>query len=166
MTLPKRANKRREPVYMRLEKVAVLSTGEERIAFVAADPQEAAILKGRKFKPGDVIRADFSKPRNPKHHRLVMATVAFLVNSCELFETIDQALIAIKVGMGYCDPVIDGSTGRTLYIVRSISFDALDEDGFATFHKDLVRFITTRYLKDMTPEQVEEAVQLMSGTDA
>lgn len=161
--LPKRAARRRDPIYLSLEEVQLTRTGRICKAFVAADPREAQVLNGRKFKLGDVLRADIHKPRNPKHHRLVMATVAFLVNNCGIFETVDQALIAIKVGMGYCDPVIDGGTGRTLYIVRSISFDSMSQDAFEQFHADLLRFITARYLKGMTPAQLEEAASLMDG---
>lgn len=161
--LPKRANRRREPIYLRLTQMVAPETGELRKVFVAANDQEAEVLRGRKYQLGDVLRAEIHKARNPKHHRLVMATIAFLVHNCEFFTTIEQALIAIKVGMGYCDPVIDGGTGKTLYIVRSISFDAMGEDEFDTFHSDLLKFITTRYLKDMTPEQLEEAASLMDG---
>lgn len=163
--VPKRAKRRREPIYLRLQPMADMHTGEVRQAFVAASAQEAEVLRARKYELGSVLRAEIHKPRNPKHHRLVMATIALLVEHVDEIDTIDQALMIAKVGMGYCDPVIDGTTGRTLYIVRSIAFDAMGEDEFSTFHKDLCRFIGKRYLGGMTPEQVNEMAQIMAGTD-
>lgn len=164
----RRANARREPSYMRLVELLDPDTGELRACFVAAGAQEAEALRKRKLHRGDVYRVEIRKPRNPKHHRLVMATVAFLVDNCELFDTIDQALMALKVGMGLCDPIIhvlpNGKT-QTAYVVRSISFDSMDEDEFANFHRDLLRFITKRYLQDMTPEQVNEFALLTAGSD-
>lgn len=164
----RRASARREPVYLRLVELLDQETGELRACFVAAGAQEREVLRKRKLHIGDVYRAEIRKPRNPKHHRLVMATVAFLVDNCELFDTVDQALTAIKVGMGYCDPIIhvlpNGKT-QTAYVVRSISFDSMDEDEFATFHRDLLRFITKRYLTGMTPEQVNEFAMLTAGSD-
>lgn len=162
----RRASRRREPIYAEVVEAQLTRDGKIKAVFAAADSREAEILKGRKYKVGDVVRLDISKPRNPKHHRLVLATIAFLVHNTEAFDTIDQALIAIKVGMGYCDPVIDGSTGKTLWILRSISFDRMSEDEFSTFHADLLKFITARYLKGMTPEQLEEAASLMDGGNA
>lgn len=166
--LPKRAKARREPIYLKLAELVEPSTGELRKCFVAANRQEGEVLRTRKLTVGDVYRCELHKPRHAKHHRLVMATLAFLVDNCEIFDTIDQALVAIKVGMGYCDPIIHvDAKGRTqtAYIPRSIAFDAMDEDAFAKFHVDLVRFITKRYLPGMTPEQMGQAVELMKGTD-
>lgn len=164
----RRANARREPVYLRLVELVDPASGELRACFVAAGAQEREVLRKRRLSLGDVYRAEIRKPRNPKHHRLVMATIAFLVSNCELFDTIDQALTAIKVGMGLCDPVIHmlpGGKTQTAYVVRSISFDSMDEDEFGNFHRDLLRFITKRYLQGMTPDQVNEFAMLTAGSD-
>lgn len=160
----KRAPRRRQPVYLRLREMIEPETGEVRAAFVAADAREREVLRTRKYHLGDVLRADIHKPRNPKHHRLAMATIALLVEHVEGIDTIEQALTIAKVGMGYCDPVIDGGTGKTLWVMRSIAFDAMDETEFSTFHRDLCRFIAKRYLPNMTPEQVADMAQIMEGT--
>lgn len=165
MSLAKRAPRRREPLYLRLLPMVDPRTGEERKAFVAADDREAAVLKSRKLSVGDVYRCELHKPRNPAHHRLVMATMQFMVENVDGIDTIDQALMLVKIGMGYCDPVIDGTTGRTLYIVRSISFDAMGEDEFSTFHRDLVRFITKRYLGGMDEATQAQFADLVAGTE-
>jgi hypothetical protein len=154
MPLPGRAKRRREPVYLRVVKGAL----------VPASGQDAERLRERGYHIGDELRAELAKPRNPRFHRKVMALLQLVLENQEGLQTIDQLLTVVKIKLGRAQPFVDSATNRTYWVPESIAFDAMDEGAFQEFWRDLCTLVATDYLPDMTREQVEQAAEMMDPT--
>lgn len=151
MTLPGRAKRRREPVYLRVIKGALVPNSER--------DREAMRLRG--YHMGDVLRAELAKPRNPRHHALVMALLQRVLDNQEGLLTIDQLLTVLKIKLGRAQPYVDAGSGRTFWVVESISFDAMDQGAFEVFWSDLCKVVARDYFPGMAPDEVGEMAQMM-----
>lgn len=81
-----KAKRARRPIYGEFVAVAVLETGEERIAFVTQHPIDGRLMKERGWRRGDQARAEFKKARNAKFLRLAHAVGNLLVDHVDGFE--------------------------------------------------------------------------------
>lgn len=98
--------------------------------FVAADEPSAELC--RKYKVGDVYKADIVKPRSYDHHKLCFAllslTYANLPEKYEaLWPTFDAFRYAMADASGHVEEytTLDGEIKRR---ARSISYDAIPDD--------------------------------------
>jgi hypothetical protein len=101
------------------------------------DDQDAWARFARKLevmKPGTCLRMEWSRPRNGPHHRRLFALLQVVAESSDTYDTRDKALVAVKLAAGYCDDAIDPRTGKTVPIVRSIRYEAMDQPAFERFY--------------------------------
>lgn len=132
-------------------------------ALVPASQKDAEFMRARKYHMGDILSADLSKPRHPKHHRLVMSLLKLVLDSSEHVQTIDQLLTIVKIKMGRVQTFIDAVAGKTYYVPESIAYASMDQGEFDIFWRDLKDMVTRDYLPGMTPEQVEAAIDRMEN---
>lgn len=151
MARPQRAKVKREPVFLRVVKGG----------FEPASEHYAAMLRAKGFRRGDLVRAELTKPRNPRHHRLVFATLQRVLDNLDTAMTVEQLLTILKIKLGRAVPYVDSGTGRTYWVPESLAFDAMDESEFSVFHRDLCRVIVRDYFPNWTPEQVAELAEMM-----
>lgn len=137
-----RAKRQRDAIFLRVVKGG----------FEPASDFYADLLRARKYRVGDVLRAELTKPRNPRHHRLVFGLLAKVAD--QLGITTDALLVLVKIRLGMVQPIIDSATGKTYYVPESVDFENMDQGQFATFHRDLCRLIATTWLPHMTADQV------------
>lgn len=147
-----RAKRRREPVYLRVTPQGT---------FEPASALYSSMLRDKKFRVGDVVRAELTRPRYPKHHRLVMGLLQRVLENMDGLQTIEQLLSVIKVKLGRAQPLIDTATGRTYWQLESIAFDAMDQGEFEVFWRDLCRLVSRDYFPGMPPERVAELAEMM-----
>lgn len=147
--LPTKAKRKREPIYMRVEKGRL----------EPASAYYAELLRARKFKVGDVVRVEVTKPRNPRHHRLVFGLLHKVAEQLEI--TTDALLVMVKIRMGLVETIIDAASGRTYYVPQSVDFENMDQGEFAVFHRDVSRVIARTWLPNFTPEQVAALGEMM-----
>jgi hypothetical protein len=147
--LPVKAKRKREPIYLRVVKGG----------FEPAAAYYAEQLRARKFKVGDLVRAELVKPRNPRHHRLVFGLLSKVAE--HLDTTTDALLVLVKIRMGLVETIIDSATGRTYYVPASVDFENMDQGAFAVFHRDLSRLIARTWLPEFTPDQVAALGEMM-----
>lgn len=152
MARPTRAKPRKEPLYLR-----VTPSG----TFEPASELYRQMLRAKRYRVGDMVRADLSKPRYPKHHRLVFATLRRVADNIDSGMTEYQLLNILKIKMGRVDTLVDSATGRVYYIPESIAFDAMEEGEFSVFHRDMCRVIARDYLPGMSQSQVAELAEMM-----
>jgi hypothetical protein len=119
------------------------------------------MLRARNYHVGDVLRADLSKPRNPKHHALVMALLQRVLENQDGLLTMNQLLTVVKIKLGRASPFIDAASSRTFWVVDSISFDAMDQGEFEVFWSDLCKLIAKDYFPGMAPALVSELATMM-----
>lgn len=154
MARPQRAKVKREPVFLRVVKGG----------FEPASEHYAAMLRAKGFRVGDLVRAELTKPRNPRHHRLVFATLQRVLDNLDTAMTVEQLLTILKIKLGRAVPYVDSGTGRTYWVPESLAFDAMDESEFSVFHRDMCRVIARDYFPSWTPEQVAELAEMMEET--
>ena len=138
-----RAKRQKDPTYLRY-------LGGKLVPSSAFYERQLA----EKWKEGDLIRAELTQPRHPRHHALVMATMQLVLDSQEHLHSIDQLLTIVKIKLGRCQTLIDASTGKVFYVVESIAWDQMDQGEFEVFWKDLSALIARDYFPTMTPDQV------------
>lgn len=95
--------------------------------FVPADEETREL--GRKYKLGEIYRADVVKPRSYQHHKLCMALLNLTFLNQEKYDNFEMFRKAIALAAGHCE-VITTIDGEVLTIPGSLSYDALDEVEF------------------------------------
>lgn len=151
MARPARSKPRKEPAYLRVVKGG----------FEPASAYYAEMLRNKGIKIGDVVRVEMTKPRYPRHHRLVMAALQKVLDNQEGLLTMNQLLTVVKIKMGYAEPFVDAVAGKTYWVPQSIAFDAMDQSEFEVFWKDLCKLIARDYFHGMTDAQVAQLADMM-----
>jgi hypothetical protein len=164
-----RAKRARRPIYLTCMRVAVLETGEERLAWVASHPIDARLMKERGWRAGDEARGELKKSRNVKFHRLAHAVGNLLVDNVEEFRALNghDALKQVQQRSGVCcEPIeIDlGALGKVqAQIARSIAFDEMDEQEFGEFFRGICDYIDQHFASVMTDEIRAEYFLMVEG---
>lgn len=165
----KKAKRARRPIYATIERVAVLETGEERLAILATHPIDRRLMKERGYRAGDEIRLEIKKARNIKFHRLAHAVGNLLVENVEQFRHLSghDALKHVQRESGVCcEPMaIDlGALGMvSVNVPRSIAFDEMDETEFGEFFHGICDWIDQHYSSAMTDDVRGEYLLMVEG---
>lgn len=83
----------------------------------------------RKYKLGEVYRADVVKPRSYQHHKLCMALLALTFQNQEQFTNFDLFRKAVAFDAGHRTSFVT-LDGEVIEGPGSLSYDALDEVDF------------------------------------
>ena len=95
--------------------------------FVPADEPSAELA--RKYKTGEVYRADVVKPRSYQHHKLCMALLTLTYQNQERYTNFDMFRKAVALEAGHVNEIIK-LDGEVVLEPGSLSYDALDEIEF------------------------------------
>lgn len=105
MTSDPKPKRRKEPIGLKVRELAQ-PNGVHVLAYIAATGSDADRLKPLHHREGDLVFADFRKPRSPGFHRLAHAIGKLAVENIESFAhlTPHEALkrLQIEAGVG-CD---------------------------------------------------------------
>ena len=98
--------------------------------FVPADEPSQAVM--RKYKGGNVYRADVVRPRSYQHHKLCMALLSLTFENlpdryAKCYPTFDGFRYAVAKESGHCESFVD-LNGEITTIPKSISYDAIPDD--------------------------------------
>lgn len=116
------------------------------------------------IKDGREVLVSFRTPRNIQHHKLFFAILKFLQYHSARFESVPVEKIkdAVKLATGLADTYIDSESGKTYYVLRSISFAAMSQHEFREFFDEAVKVIATRWMPaGTTPESVRKELEAM-----
>jgi hypothetical protein len=92
--------------------------------FQPADEASTELL--RKFKVGEVYRADVVKPRSYRHHKLCFALLTLTYQNTDRWPSFEAFRKAVAIEAGHTEEVML-STGEIVSIPASLSYDNLDE---------------------------------------
>jgi hypothetical protein len=95
--------------------------------FVPAD--EETRMLGRKYKLGEIYKADVVKPRSYQHHKLCMALLNLTYQNQERYTNFEEFRKAVAMAAGHCEE-LHTLDGEVLKLPGSLSYDALDEVEF------------------------------------
>lgn len=167
--MPATAKKpKRQPVYLEARRLVDPATGEEIGALVPASPYDSRRLRALKLGQGQGLRAELSKPRNVKFHRLVHALGQLLADHWPAFAGLPahEAIKRAQVESGTaCDlQAIDlGPLGKAqVKVARSLAFDSMDEAEFGELFVGLTRWIDENVVAHF-PEEARAEYWLMTG---
>lgn len=165
-----RAKRARRPVYGTIMRVAVLETGEERLAIVASHPIDRQLMKEKKFKEGDDVRMEIKRPRNVKFHRLMHAVGQVMVDNVDGWENLNahDAVKRLQRESGVCCEEIEipvpGFGMLMAKQAESLAFDEMEPERFEELFVGITRHIDATYSADFT-EQVKGDYMLMVEGD-
>lgn len=136
-------------------------------AFVPADLATQARLRDLKFKTGDIVFAEFRKPRNPRFHRLAHALGNLCAENIEAFAGVPAHRVLkrlqLESGIG-CDEMAINvpGVGKCLHLTPlSMSYESMDEAQFYEVIQGFCRYLSEHYWPDLTPDQIENMAGVM-----
>jgi len=119
------------------------------------------------LKQEQKLVVNVSPSRNPDHHRLFFALIKLVVDNTVLFQTVDDALLAIKIACHEVDVWISPSTGEVYYIPRSIKFEKMDQARFRRLFDRAVYVICDQWLAGVDKDELlREVWKLVDGPAA
>lgn len=113
------------------------------------------------MKPGTWLRMEWSRPRNGQHHRKFFALLQLIAENSETYDTVEKALVAVKLVSGYCDPFIDPKTGELIQLPRSVAYDAMEQDEFEQFYSAAIDGVLQHILPDITSAQADRLLDMI-----
>lgn len=135
---------------------------------IASTEEASAALS--EIREGREVLVSFRTPRNIRHHKLFFAILKFLQYHSLRFENVPVEKIkdAVKLATGLADTFIDADTGKTYYVLRSISFAAMSQHDFREFFDEAVKVIAHRWMPEgTTPEAVRKQLfEMVDGPGA
>lgn len=139
--------------------------------FAPADSTTSSRLRVRAYRTGDLVFAEFRKPRNPGFHRLAHQLGLLCAENLDAFAGMDPhaVLKRLQLESGVaCDEVACRMPkGRGTYVARipqSLSYESMDDGKFHEVMHGLCRHLASEYWPDCTPEQVESMASCMVDT--
>lgn len=153
-------------IYMLTRKLIDPATGEEVSALVPLDGIQHRLLRERKFRIGQRLRAELKQERDYPKLKLMHKIGALLVDNVDDYASMDshEAIKDVQAKSGVCCDtekfVIDlGQFGRhevERNIPRSISFDEMEEDEFERLFLGATAWIGEHHAHVMLDEVREE----------
>ncbi len=128
------------------------------------DDDGAEALK--RLQQGREVMVEVKASRRPAQHRLFFALLHLLVENTDQFPTVELALQAVKLGLGEADPIVNAATGEVVYVLRSISFESMDQTRFGRLFDDAVKLIAERWLGTDHEELRQNVYALVDGPAA
>lgn len=139
--------------------------------FAPADNGAAAKLRERGYRVGDLVFAEFRKPRNPRFMALAHALGGLVAQNIDEFAGNDQHKVLKRLqyesGVG-CEVMAVRVPGLGVAEVRtplSLSFESMEEGEFREVMRGLCRHIAAEYWPSLEPEKIEQMAAAMVGEE-
>lgn len=128
--------------------------------FQAADEWSFETLK--RFKIGDVYRANVRKSRNYEHHKLAFALLSLTFKNQERYTNFDDFRKAVALAAGHSTELMTVD-GEIIRLPGSLSFDALDEVEFGRVMQNMLT-VCAHILHDMDEGELAREVEAYGGS--
>lgn len=118
----------------------------------------------QKFKNGDTVQIEITRPRNISHHRMFWAlmTVVWQQIDTERYPTVEDLTAAIKIAAGLRTR-IELPNGDVGFIPGSIAFHKMDQTEFSAFYERVCDLIAKYFLAGVTSNELRLEVEQMIG---
>lgn len=113
------------------------------------------------MKTGKWLRIEATSPRNGKHHRKLMALLQLVSENSETYNTVERALVAVKLVVGHFEPAVHPQTGELIQVPKSISYESMDQDAFETFYSAALDGVLQHILPTMDRETAEHLLDMV-----
>lgn len=122
--------------------------------FIPADEASSELM--RKYKVGEVYRADVVKPRSYQHHKLCMALLSLTYENQDRYQNFDDFRKAVALASGHSRE-FTSLDGEIIREAGSLSYDALDEVEFGQLMPRMMT-VCAHILHDMDLTELEAEV--------
>lgn len=128
--------------------------------YAPADASTASVLR-QGHRVGDLVFAEFTKPRNPGFHRLAHQLGGMLAQNLDAFEGVGwhQVLKRLQIEGGIaCEHIALNfpGVGPVVYRqARSLSYESMDDAEFHDVIAAMCRYVAKTYWPSCSPEQIE-----------
>lgn len=131
---------------------------------------EAGVEALSAYKPGDVVRGDLRKPRNPKRHRWYWALCGLVAENSD--RTAEEVSTLLKLATGHREtlalkagacPHCGGAVEKVAYLPKSIAFAKMDEASFGLFTDRCVKVVAERLIPGIAEEALRKEIEEMIG---
>lgn len=131
-------------------------------ALIPASDYYSKRLEDKKYKQGDLIRANLFKPRKSGTNKNAHKIGYYMTEHHDFFMNMNAhtALKYLQIESGVaCD--IYGQGNEAIKIPKSMSFEDMDEGEFQEAVRGICRHISDKYWPDLTPYQIELQAERM-----
>ena len=113
-----------------------------------------------KHKPGDLVFAEFTKPRNPGFHRLAHALGALIADNIEAFAGLDPHAVLKRLqieGNVGCDEIslnFPGVGPCSYRVPRSLAYESMDQDQFHAVIAAMCEYVRAKYWPTVSAAEI------------
>jgi hypothetical protein len=122
--------------------------------FAPAD--EPSLELHKRFKLGEIYRADVVKPRSYRHHKMIMALLNLTYANQDMYDDFEMFRKAVAVAAGHVEELATVD-GEIIKLPKSINYDTLDEIEFTKVAGAMMT-VCCRLLKDVGADELEAEV--------
>lgn len=143
---------------------AILVKSENGLRGSTADDHLAwARFKKRleRMKPGTFLRLEWAVPRSGKQHRKMFALLTLIKDNSETYDTVEKALVAVKLAAGYFDPHVDPTTGEVVPVVHSIAYESMCQDEFEKFYANAISAVCDCIVPQLDVETAQRLIDVI-----
>lgn len=116
----------------------------------------------RKKKPGAVLKAKITEPRNGQFHRLYFALLDVAFNNQEKYDCFEDFRVECQLRAGHYKQHVT-LKGKTVYVPMSIAYDKLDNDAFEKLYEQVLQVILKYFLHGTTEQEIHNEIQKYLG---
>jgi hypothetical protein len=127
---------------------------------------EMSVENSKRFKVGEVYRADVVKPRSRKTLARYWVLCQMILDNTETFRSKEQISDYLKIRTGHSTSIVSNSTGEIFHVANSINFDELDETQFQDFWQRVCDVVVADILPGITQHEIEYEIAKIVGVAA
>ena len=113
------------------------------------------------MKTGSWLRFEWSSPRNGKHHKKLMALLNLVAENSETYNTVDKALVAVKLVSGHFDLIVHPVSGEILQNPKSISYESMGQEEFDAFYQKAIDGVLNHILLQMDADTADRLMEMI-----
>ena len=98
----------------------------------------------RALEPGEMLSFEYRVPRSQRFHGLHFAMLTAVFDNQEQWQDEYQFRKWTEAGAGHAD-IAPGPKGKPIAVVRSIAYDALDDEEFHVLHEAIKAFLRSEH---------------------
>ena len=135
--------------------------------FAPADCSSAIALRSKKYRVGDLVFAQITKPRNPLFHRLVHRFGTLVANNinaftgCDAHDVLKRLQVEGDIGCDHVGLNFPGIGPCVYRIPRSLSFESMEDGEFSEIYRAFAQYVSATYWPTLTAKEIQEMASAM-----
>jgi hypothetical protein len=117
-----------------------------------------------KVKPGETIKADVRRSRNPHQHNLWHVLVRTILHHQSRFSTHEQMHRQMKIWLGYYDDMTDRE-GNSVMVPKSIAYDQMPPEEFKELLDAAIRMVTEWMIPNTSDADLRQHLAEIVGVE-